>query len=101
MPRLFRKSALRSAPSAPQHLSFEPANGKTSPAAEYPGGTSGRGCGLPMRPRLSDVFARTLRSLLHSWGQASRRVNKVTNMGIVLLYGCYTKDLTAIQAALC
>jgi hypothetical protein len=28
MPRLFRKSALRSAPSAPQHLSFEPANGK-------------------------------------------------------------------------
>ena len=45
-------------------------------------------------------FARTLRSLLHSWGQAAKRVSKVINMGTTLLHGCYTKDLTAIQVAL-
>ena len=39
---------------------------QTSPAAERPSRTYGRGCGLPMRPRLSDVFARSLPSLLHS-----------------------------------
>jgi len=42
------------------------------------------------------LFARTLRSLLHSWGQAAKRVSKVTNMRTMLLPGCYTKDLTAI-----
>jgi hypothetical protein len=46
------------------------------------------------------LFARTLRSLLHSWGQAAKGVSKVTNMGTMLLHGCYTKDLTAIQVAL-
>jgi hypothetical protein len=53
-----------------------------------------------MRPRLSDVFARTLRSLLHTREQVARRVNKVINMVTVLLHGCYTKDLMEIQVAL-
>ena len=100
MPRLFRKPALRSAPSAPQHPSFEPPNGKPSWQPNVPAARPGVVVAPDASSLLGRHLARTLRSLLHSWGQAANRVSKVTNMGTMLLHGCYTKDLTAIQVAL-
>src|SRR5829696_10197900 len=100
MPRLFRKSALRKAPHAPQNLSFEPANGKPPQQPNTPAACPG--VIVASRHVLACRTSSPARCVPRSTseGQAAS-LNKVTNMVTVLLHGCYKKDLTDIQVALC
>ena len=100
MPRQFRKSALRSAPSEPQHLTLEPANGRppqqpNAPAARL-GVVVATRCVLACRASSTARFV----PCCPPGEQAARRDNKGTNVGTVLLHGYFTKDLTDIQVAL-
>jgi hypothetical protein len=91
MPRQFRKSALRSAPSETQHLTLEPASGRppqqpNAPAAR-PDVVVATRCVLACR---ASSTARCV-PCCRRGEQTARRVNKGTYMGTVLLHGFYTK----------
>src|SRR5918994_2888167 len=83
IPRLFRKSALRSASSGPQHLTLEPANGKPPQQPNAPATRPGvvvatrfvLACGTSSPARCVPCCT--------PGEQVARRVNKVTKMGCV------------------